>query len=121
MNLPTIIAITVIVSLFQFILMWLPFYMDFSDYTNDGKEAIWITKNPEVNWFFTLFLIPHAVMYEHLCERINGNGLAILLLLLSLLTLPVTLLMSLLGIIVCVIRFGWHHFCKAFAREVDDK
>lgn len=117
MNSDTIFALIFSISVVQFLLIWLPLYMDFSDYTNNGKDVIWITKNRELNWFFTLFLLPHAIMYERLCERINGNGLAILLLLLSLATLPMTLLMSLIGAITVIIRALWWCFCRTFARK----
>lgn len=116
MNSDIIFALIFSMSVVQFLLIWLPLYMDFSDYTNKGKDVIWVTKNRELNWFFTLFLPPHAVIYERLCERINGNGLAILLLL-SLATLPMTLLMSLIGAITVTIRALWRHFCRTFARK----
>lgn len=109
------------IALLQFFLIWLPLYCDFSDYTNEGKDVIWITKNRELNWFFTYFLPPHAIMYECLCERINGKGLALLLLLLSLVTLPVTLTMSLIGFSVLLVRYMWRTFCRVFARKEDCK
>lgn len=121
MNSTTIFAIIFAVSTMEFLLIWLPFYIDCGDYINWGKDVIWITKNRELNWFFTLFLLPHAIMYEELCEDINGKGLAILLLLLSLATLPVTLLMSLIGAIAVIIRALWRHFCRTFARKEDCK
>lgn len=117
MGLNDIIVIIFFITVMQFLLMWLPFYMDFSDYTNEGKDAIWITKNRNLNWFLTLFLIPHAVMYKNLCERVNGDGLALLLVLLTLITLPLSLLMSLIGVIILGIWRLWRCFCCAFARE----
>ena len=113
----TMILIIGMISMLEFLLVWLPFYFDISEYTNWGKEVIWVTKNRELNWFFTYFLPPHAIMYEKLCERINGDGLALLLMLLSLVTLPVTLLMSIIGGVVMSIRWVWRYFCKTFARE----
>lgn len=117
MNFNIIFGIIFAVATVQFLLIWLPFYMDISSYTNWGKDVIWITRNRELNWFFTYFLPPHAIMYEELCENINGKGLAILLLLLSLATLPVTLPMSLIGAITVAIRALWRRFCRAFARK----
>ena len=111
------IAVAVSITVLQFFLIWFPFYFDLSDYTNWGKDVIWVTKNRELNWFFTHFLPPHAIMYENLCEHINDKGLALLLLLLSLITLPVTLLMSLIGFSTLLVRYMWRTFCRAFARK----
>ena len=111
-----IIGLTI---LMEFLFIWFPCYFDLDVYTDFGRDVIWVTKNRELNWFFTCFLPPYAIMYENLCERINGNGLALLLLLLSLVTLPVTLLMSIIGGIVMSIRWLWRYFCKIFAREED--
>lgn len=112
-----IIALICMLTVILFLLVWLPFYFDISDYTNWGRDVIWVTKNRELNWFFTYFLPPHAIMYEKLCERVNGNGLALLLLLLSLITLPVTLTMSLIGFSVLLVRYTWRTFCSVFARK----
>lgn len=117
MNSNIIIPIILCIPIIQFLLIWLPFYMSLSDYTDFGKDLICVSKNRTFNWFFTYFFPVHAIMYENLCERINGDGLAILLLLLSLITLPTTLLMSIIGAIVLVIRLLWRHFCKAYSRE----
>ena len=102
-----------------FTLVWLPQYFELDSYTNLDRDVIWVTKNRELNWFFTYFLPPHSVMYENLCERINGNGLALLLLLLSLVTLHVTLIMSLIGFSTLLVRYMWRTFCRAFARKED--
>jgi len=115
------IATTCLFSFILFLLVWLPWYFDLDTYTNSGTDVIWITKNRELNWFFTHFLLPHAVMYENLCDRINGNGLALLLLLLSLVTLPTTLIMSLIGFSVLLVRYLWRTFCRAFARKEEDE
>lgn len=114
-----IIAIILFISLFQFILIWLWGYFTISEYTDFGRDVIWITKNHTFNWVFTYFFPTHAIMYENLCERINGEGLALLLLLLSIITLPVTIIMSLIGAIVLAIRLLWQYFCHIFAREED--
>lgn len=108
------------ISLLQFLFLWLPLSDELLEYTDWGNDVIWITKNRELNWFFTHFLQPHALMYERLCERVNGNGLALLLLLLTLVTLPVTLLMSLIGFSTLLVRYLWRTFCRAFARK-DEK
>lgn len=116
------IIITIfMLSVLLFALVWLPLYFDLSDYTDWGQDVIWVTKNRELNWFFTYFLPPHAIMYEKLCERVNGKGLALLLLLLSLITLPVTLTMSLIGFSVLLVRYTWRTFCRIFARKEDCK
>ena len=116
-----IIAVIFGITLVQFILLWLPLFFSVSDYTDWGEDVIWVTKNRELNWFFTYFLQPHAIMYEKLCERINGNGLALLLILLSLVTLPVTLLMSLIGFSTLLVRYLWRTFCRAFARKDENE
>lgn len=108
-----------VITLFEILLVWLLMYMDLDDYTDFGKDVIWVTNNREFNWFFTYFLTPHAIMYEHCCDDVNGVGLAILLFLLSLITLPATCLMSLIGGIALFIRFVWHWFRRAFARKED--
>ena len=112
-----IIMIPCFITILQFLLIWLPSYFDIDSYTNWGKDVIWVTKDRELNWFFTYFLPPHAIMYEKLCERINGNGLALLLLLLTLVTLPVTLLMSLIGFSALLVCYMWRTFCRAFERK----
>lgn len=114
-----IIMIAFFITMLEFALIWLPLYFDISDYTDCGRDIIWVTKNHELSWFFTYFLPPHAIMYEKLCEHINGNGLALLLLLLALVTLPVTLIMSLIGFFALLVRYLWRIFCRAFAREED--
>lgn len=116
-----IIMIACFISLLEFLLIWLPFYFDMDTYTDWGQDVIWVTKNRELNWFFTYFLPPHAIMYEKLCERVNGNGLALLLLLLSLVTLPITLIMSLIGFSALLVRYMWRTFCRAFARKEEDE
>lgn len=121
MTTETIIAVIFSIALAQFLLIWFPLFFNISDYTDWGEDVIWITKNRELNWFFTYFLPPHAIMYENLCERINGNGLALLLLLLTLVTLPVTLIMSLIGFSTLLVRYLWRTFCRAFAREEEDE
>lgn len=117
----SIIAIIVIVSLIEFVLIWALNYVDIDDYTDFGNDVIWVSKNRTFNWFITHFFPAHAILYERLCERINGTGLALLLLLLTLITLPLSLLMCAIGAIVLSIRKLWHYFCKIFAREVYDK
>ena len=114
-----IIVTIFFISLMEFLLIWLWGYFTISEYTDFGRDVIWITKNRELNWFFTYFLPSHAIMYEELCEHINGQGLAILLLLLSIATLPVTIIMSLIGALVISIRLLWQWFCRIFAREED--
>jgi hypothetical protein len=121
MTIGGIIAIICMLTLAQFLLIWFLLYFDISYYTNWGKDVIWVTKNRELNWFFTYFLPPHAIMYEELCERLNGKGLALLLLLLSLVTLPVTLIMSLIGFFILLVRYMWRTFCRAFARKEDNE
>lgn len=108
-----------VITLVEILFIWLLMYMDLDDYTDFGKDVIWVTNNREFNWFFTYFLTPHAIMYENCCDNINRTGLIILLLLLSLVTLPATCLMSLIGGIVLFIRFGWRLFCHVFARKED--
>jgi len=120
MNFSIIIGISFAISIAQFLLLWLPFYLDLSYYTDYGNDLICISNNHTFNWFFTYFFPAHATIYENLCERINNNGLAILLLLLSLITLPTIILMSLIGAIVLTIRLLWQRFCKTFSRQ-DEK
>jgi len=108
-----VIIIIIFWTVLTFFLVWLPMYVDM-EYKND---IIWVSKNYELNRFFTYFLPPHAIMYENCCERINGDGLMCLLLLITFLTLPTTLIMSLIGAIVSLLRFLWKLFCKSFARE----
>lgn len=121
MTICSIIAMICLFAFLLFLLVWFPFYFDLSDYTDWGKDVIWVTRNRELNWFFTYFLPPHAIMYEKLCDHINGNGLALLLLLLSLVTLPTTLIMSLAGFSTLLVRYMWRTFCCAFARKEEGK
>lgn len=112
-----IITITCLIALLLFLFAWLPSYIDLDYYMDCNEGVIWVTKNRELNWFFTHFLPPHAAMYDTLCERINGKGLALLLLLLSLITLPTTIIMSLIGFSTLLVRYMWRTFCRAFARK----
>lgn len=121
MNLATIIIIIFFISLIEFVLIWVLSYVEIDDYTNFGNDVIWVSKNHTFNWFITNFFPAHAILYERLCERINGEGLALLLLLLTLITLPPSLLMALIGAITLSIRLLWRCFCRAFAREEDNK
>ena len=116
-----IIGVIFSIYLIQFMLLWLPSYCDLPNYTDWGEDVIWVTKNRELNRFFTYFLPLHSIIYEKLCERLNGNGLALLLLLLSLVTLPVTLIMSLIGLFTLLVRYLWRTFCRAFARKEEDE
>lgn len=104
--------ISIVLGVIEFILIWLVLYAEY-----EGEDIIYITKNKELNWFFMHFLIPHAVMYEALCERINERGLALLLIGLSIITYPVTIIMSIIGGIVMLLRLVWRGFCVIFARE----
>lgn len=87
----------------------------------DDDDIIWITKNYDANWCITRFLVPHALAYERLCEHINGPGLALMLVVLSLLTYPVTICMGIFALVAYCVRRVWKWFCKAFAREQQEE
>lgn len=84
-------------------------------------DVVWITKNYDANWCITRFLPPHALAYEKLCERINGPGLALMLVILSLLTYPTTIFMGALALIAFCVRRIWKWFCETFEREQEEE
>lgn len=87
----------------------------------DDEDVVWVTKNYTLNKIITN-LFPHiAIMYDCLSEKINGDGLAILIILILLATLPMTIILMIIGAICLTICELWHHFCKKYARESDDE
>ena len=95
-----------------FCVLWCPYWAD-----DSGLSYMKVVKNDEINWFLNSFFPPHTAVYYELRESINGLGLAILIILLTLITLPNSALMFVIGIITLAIRKGWKIFCKIFARK----
>ena len=89
------------------------FREDFADC--DGY--IWVSKNEEITRLVSWFLPVHAIVYEQTCDYINGQGLAILMYLLSLALLPSTVFFGICGLIFAAAMYTWRVFCRAFARK----
>lgn len=113
----TFIAGSMALGWIEFMIIWISSWMD----SDDDDDVIWITKNYDANWCITHFLTPHALAYERLCERINGPGLALMLVILSLLTYPVTIFMGILALIAYCVRSIWKWFCRTFVREQQEE
>lgn len=79
---------------------------------------IWVSKRRAITQWVNIFLPVHAIVYEQTCDYINGEGLAILMYLLSIVLLPSTLFFGgVCGLIFAVAVHAWHLFCRAFARK----
>ena len=106
---------SIIIGYVELLLIW-----TFS-WAGCDDDIVWITKNYDANWCITRFLPPHALAYENLCEHINGPGLALMLVVLSLLTYPTTIFMGTLAVVAYCVRRIWKWFCRTFAREQEEE
>lgn len=88
------------------------FRLDFCD-----DEYIWVSKRRTITQLVNIFLPVHAIVYEVTCDYINGQGLAILMYLLSLALLPSTLFFGACALIFSAAMYTWRAFCRAFARK----
>lgn len=87
----------------------------------DENGIIWVSKNRTFSKLFTRYFPHLAIIYEKLCEKINGEGLLIILVLVSLLTLPMTIGLLILLLFNLLLIKVWQLFCTTFARESDDE
>lgn len=114
------IIIVVVWFMISVLFVLLPSSIDVDDHTAE-EDVVWITKNYTINKMVTA-LFPHiAIMYDCLNKKINGEGLAILIILILSATLPMTILLMIIGAIYLTICGSWHHFCKVYARESDEE
>lgn len=104
------------ISIIQFILIQVPCWLLIDEYT-DEDGLIWVSPNREVSWCVTRFLPLIAITYEKLCETLNGQGLLIVVYLLYIISAPMSLLFTLIGLLVCGIRYVWRKFCYAYRRN----
>lgn len=112
------IAIIFLWLVLSFILGFIPSKIDIEDYTDDENDGvIWVTRNQCVNKVITIFFPHIALIYEVLCEKINGEGLILITLIVLTFTLPLTIILLTLSIIYCLCTGIWHLFCTAYARE----
>lgn len=91
------------------------------DEYSDENGIVWVSKNRTFSKLFTRYFPHLAVIYEKLCEKINGEGLLIILVLVSLLTLPMTIGLLILLLFNLLLIKVWQLFCTTFARESDDE
>ena len=91
------------------------------DEYGDENGIVWVSKNRTFSKLFSRYFPHLAIIYEKLCEKINGEGLAIILILLSLLTLPMTIGLLIILLFNLLIIKVWQLFCTTFARESDDE
>ena len=105
-----------IVSAMQFILFWMPGWLLIDEYT-DKDGLIWVSPNREISWCVTRFLPLIAIAYEKLCETLNGQGLLIIMYLLYIIMAPMSLFFTLIGLLVCGVRYVWRKFCYAYRRN----
>lgn len=97
-----------------------PCWMSIEAYEiRNGENIIWVSKNRDISWLVTNFLPFFAIPYERLCERINGDGLVIILGLILLAMLPNVIILTIIGLIVLLIKKTWRAFCTSFARKGD--
>ena len=87
----------------------------------DENGIVWVSKNRTFSKLFSRYFPHLAVIYEKLCEKINGEGLLIILVLISLLTLPMTIGLLIILLFNLLLIKVWQLFCTTFAREDDDK
>ena len=109
-------VIIFLVTLAQFILIWIPCWVQLVEYT-DEDGLIWVSPNREISWYVTHFLPFIALTYEKLCETINGQGLLIVIYLLYIISSPMSLFFTLIGLLVCCVRYAWRKFCYAYRRN----
>lgn len=115
------IYIIIIWLLVSALFVLLPCSLDVDGHIYIDDDVVWVTKNHTFNKMITI-LFPHiAIMYDRLNEKINGDGLAILIILILLATLPMSIILTIIGAVYLTIRVSWHHFCKVYAREEDDE
>ena len=87
----------------------------------DENGIVWVSKNKTFSKLFSRYFPHLAVIYEKLCEKINGEGLLIILVLVSLLTLPMTIGLLIILLFNLLIKKAWQLFCTTFARESDEE
>lgn len=109
----TIITLLISSALFLVVCIWVPCYIALEE-QSDG--VIYVSRDEDFNWMVTCFLPAHALAYERMCERLNGTGLALLMLILTILLLSPTFIMGTIGLIAYCIRRAWHLFCIIFQR-----
>ena len=115
------IYIVIIWLLVSALCVLLPCSLDVDGHIYIDDDVVWVTKNHTFNKVITI-LFPHiAIMYDCISEKINGDGLAILIILILLATLPMTIILIIIGAIYLTICISWHHFCKVYARESDEE
>lgn len=120
MTIPNIIALIGLWFLISLITTCLPAAGWIDEYSDDNG-IIWVSKNMIFSFLFTRYFPHLAIIYEKLCEEINGEGLIIILGLISLLTLPMTIVLLILLLFNLLIIKVWQLFCMTFARESDDE
>lgn len=104
----------IVIFLGQFIFVWVPCLNKLIELP-DG--LVRISSNYDVNWVFTNFLAPHALMYATLHRKINKKGMAILFVTLTLATLPCSPLCTVIGLDILAVKSIWQWFCETFKKE----
>ena len=109
-----IMILLIVIFLGQFIFVWVPCLNKLIELP-DG--LVRISSNCDVNWVFTNFLAPHALMYEMLHCKINKKGMAILFVTIMLATFPCSPLCTVIGLDILAVKSIWQWFCETFKRE----
>lgn len=120
MTIMDIIILIIVWLLLSLIAVFVPSTVGLDDYC-DENGIIWVSKNKTFSKLFSRYFPHLAVIYEKLCEKINGEGLLIILVLVSLLTLPMTICFLIILLFNLLIIKVWQLFCTTFARESDDE
>jgi hypothetical protein len=120
MTIPDIIALIALWLLVSLLVVLAP-SAGWIDECCDKDGIVWVSKNRIFSKLFSCYFPHLAVIYEKLCEKINGEGLAIILILVSLLTLPLTIFLLILLLLNLLIIKIWQLFCTTFARESDNE
>lgn len=120
MTIMDIIILIVVWLLLSLVAVFVPSTVGLDDYC-DENGIIWVSKNKTFSKLFSRYFPHLAVIYEKLCEKINGEGLLIILVLVSLLTLPMTICFLIILLFNLLIIKVWQLFCTTFARESDEE
>ena len=120
MTISDIIAIIVVWFLLSLVAVLAP-SVPWIDECCDENGIVWVSKNKTFSKLFSRYFPHLAVIYEKLCEKINGEGLLIILFLVSLLTLPMTIGLLIILLFNLLLIKVWQLFCTTFARESDDE
>lgn len=110
MKMPTAVCLLIFWYVFSWIFGFIIWLVDIDDYKDERTGLVWVSKNQIVSWIVTAWLPLQATVYDKLCDTMDGNGLAIVMIGLTLLTLPVSLAHIIIGCLCALIKYAWACF-----------